>query len=151
MLSPSFGKVVYIKIISLKLKQNKVKKQRILIRTIQQKRHPFWDAFLFGGDGGISARFARRIASAKPKILRLRLEFLGRQVLTRWVLIHTKIEKELPKGNSFSMAEMVGFEPTCPVKDKTISSRSRYDHFDTSPCSVQQTVQRYRRGRLRMA
>ena len=31
------------------------------------------------------------------------------------------------------MAEMVGFEPTCPVKDKTISSRSRYDHFDTSP------------------
>ena len=31
------------------------------------------------------------------------------------------------------LAEMVGFEPTCPVKDKTISSRSRYDHFDTSP------------------
>ena len=34
------------------------------------------------------------------------------------------------------LAEMVGFEPTCPVKDKTISSRSRYDHFDTSPYSV---------------
>ena len=35
------------------------------------------------------------------------------------------------------LAEMVGFEPTCPVKDKTISSRSRYDHFDTSPyCSL---------------
>ena len=33
------------------------------------------------------------------------------------------------------LAEMVGFEPTCPVKDKTISSRSRYDHFDTSPYS----------------
>ena len=31
---------------------------------------------------------------------------------------------------------MVGFEPTCPVKDKTISSRSRYDHFDTSPYKV---------------
>ena len=31
---------------------------------------------------------------------------------------------------------MVGFEPTCPVKDKTISNRSRYDHFDTSPYSV---------------
>lgn len=31
------------------------------------------------------------------------------------------------------LAEMVGFEPTCPIKDKTISSRSRYDHFDTSP------------------
>ena len=33
------------------------------------------------------------------------------------------------------LAEMVGFEPTCPIKDKTISSRSRYDHFDTSPYS----------------
>ena len=38
------------------------------------------------------------------------------------------------------LAEMVGFEPTCPVKDKTISSRSRYDHFDTSPCSILQTL-----------
>ena len=27
----------------------------------------------------------------------------------------------------------MGFEPTCPSLDKTISSRSRYDHFDTSP------------------
>ena len=33
----------------------------------------------------------------------------------------------------YYLAEMVGFEPTCPVKDKTISSRSRYDLFDTSP------------------
>ena len=31
------------------------------------------------------------------------------------------------------LAEMVGVEPTCPIKDKTISSRSRYDRFDTSP------------------
>ena len=32
------------------------------------------------------------------------------------------------------LAEMVGFEPTCRlITDKTISSRSRYDHFDTSP------------------
>ena len=31
---------------------------------------------------------------------------------------------------------MVGFEPTCPVKDKTISNRSRYDHFDTSPYEI---------------
>ena len=31
------------------------------------------------------------------------------------------------------LAEMVGFEPTCPIKDKTISSGSRYDRFDTSP------------------
>ena len=33
----------------------------------------------------------------------------------------------------FGLAEMVGFEPTCPVKDNTISNRARYDHFDTSP------------------
>ena len=38
---------------------------------------------------GFPIRFAHRIASAKPKILRLRLRFLGRQVLTLWVLIHT--------------------------------------------------------------
>ena len=31
------------------------------------------------------------------------------------------------------VAETVGFEPTCLSLDKTISSRSRYDHFDTSP------------------
>ena len=36
------------------------------------------------------------------------------------------------------VAEKVGFEPTCPVKDKTISSRSRYDHFDTSPYGSKQ-------------
>ena len=28
---------------------------------------------------------------------------------------------------------MVGFEPTERVTAQTISSRSRYDHFDTSP------------------
>ena len=43
------------------------------------------------------------------------------------------------KGTGLSrcllLAEMVGFEPTCPIKDKTISSRSRYDRFDTSPYS----------------
>ena len=32
------------------------------------------------------------------------------------------------------MAEMVGFEPTDPVRDQRISSAPRYDHFDTSPC-----------------
>ena len=56
----------------------------------------------------------------------------------RPVLIHTILAAK--KGTSLSqcllLAEMVGFEPTCPIKDKTISSRSRYDHFDTSPYSV---------------
>ena len=34
------------------------------------------------------------------------------------------------------LAETVGFEPTDRlITDQTISSRSRYDHFDTSPFS----------------
>ncbi len=35
-----------------------------------------------------------------------------------------------------TLAEMVGFEPTEPIKAQTISSRSRYDHFDTSPYNI---------------
>src|SRR5262245_16807285 len=34
------------------------------------------------------------------------------------------------------MAERVGFEPTCPLRDKTLSRRPRYDHFGTSPGRV---------------
>ncbi len=33
----------------------------------------------------------------------------------------------------FLLAEKVGFEPTDGFTRQTISSRSRYDHFDTSP------------------
>src|SRR3954447_10971315 len=36
------------------------------------------------------------------------------------------------------MAERVGFEPTCRLRDKTLSRRPRYDHFGTSPCPVLQ-------------
>lgn len=43
------------------------------------------------------------------------------------------MQKSTSLSRCFLLAEMVGFEPTCPVKDKTISSRSRYDRFDTSP------------------
>ena len=32
-----------------------------------------------------------------------------------------------------NLAERVGFEPTCPLRDKTLSRRPRYDHFGTSP------------------
>ena len=45
----------------------------------------------------------------------------------------TKKKKSQIRLNLRLLAEMVGFEPTCPIKDKTISSRSRYDRFDTSP------------------
>ena len=31
------------------------------------------------------------------------------------------------------LAERVGFEPTCRLPDKSLSRRSRYDHFGTSP------------------
>ena len=34
---------------------------------------------------------------------------------------------------SVFMAEAVGFEPTDPSLDHPISSRGRYDHFDTLP------------------
>jgi hypothetical protein len=36
------------------------------------------------------------------------------------------------------LAERVGFEPTCPLRDKTLSRRPRYDHFGTSPVGVRQ-------------
>ena len=40
------------------------------------------------------------------------------------------------------MAERVGFEPTCPLRDKTLSRRPRYDHFGTSP--VNDALQNFR-------
>ena len=57
---------------------------------------------------------------------------MPRQVLIdpdgRPVLIRTIFAAK--KGTSLSrcllLAEMVGFEPTCPVKDKTISSFTRF-------------------------
>ena len=36
---------------------------------------------------------------------------------------------ELSEG----LAERVGVDPTCPLRDKTLSRRPRYDHFGTSP------------------
>ena len=54
--------------------------------------------------------------------------------LKREPLISIKKEPGTRIASRLSLvAEMVGFEPTCPSLDKTISSRSRYDHFDTSP------------------
>ena len=36
-----------------------------------------------------------------------------------------------------TLAEGVGFEPTCRlITDNSISSRARYDHFDSPPYSV---------------
>ena len=32
-----------------------------------------------------------------------------------------------------SLADRVGFEPTCRSRDKSISSAPRYDRFDTCP------------------
>src|SRR6188474_564403 len=40
------------------------------------------------------------------------------------------------------MAERVGFEPTCRLPDKSLSRRSRYDHFGTSPVVRRQRMRR---------
>ena len=40
---------------------------------------------------------------------------------------------KLLKRKDRRLAERVGFEPTCRLPDKTLSRRSRYDHFGTSP------------------
>jgi hypothetical protein len=40
---------------------------------------------------------------------------------------------KLLKPKKLMLAERVGFEPTCPLRDKTLSRRPRYDHFGTSP------------------
>ena len=34
----------------------------------------------------------------------------------------------------------MGFEPTCRLRDKTLSRRPRYDHFGTSPLEDQATI-----------
>ena len=48
-----------------------------------------------------------------------------------------------------SLAETVGFEPTDRlITDQTISSRSRYDHFDTSPNDLSQHQHLRKRGEL---
>ena len=41
----------------------------------------------------------------------------------------------------FLMAEKVGFEPTCRLPDKRISSAPRYDLFDTSPYKLRRMCQ----------
>jgi hypothetical protein len=41
------------------------------------------------------------------------------------------------KEERSSVAERVGFEPTCRLPDKTLSRRPRYDHFGTSPVVLQ--------------
>ena len=44
------------------------------------------------------------------------------------------VKKQRPSGwMVFILAEKVGFEPTWRVTANSISSRARYDHFDTSP------------------
>ena len=41
------------------------------------------------------------------------------------------------------MAERVGFEPTCRLRDKTLSRRPRYDHFGTSPLRQDRFEQKF--------
>src|SRR5215207_2852645 len=48
---------------------------------------------------------------------------------------------------AYGVAERVGFEPTCPLRDKTLSRRPRYDHFGTSPYKVVEPAPSARRAR----
>ena len=41
------------------------------------------------------------------------------------------------------LAERVGFEPTCRLRDKTLSRRPRYDHFGTSPLRQDRFEQKF--------
>jgi hypothetical protein len=38
------------------------------------------------------------------------------------------------------LAEKEGFEPSCPFQDNPISSRGRYNRFDTSPCHIKKSA-----------
>ena len=68
---------------------------------------------------GDSRRLLRRLSSSKlPKNSKRAFAFLY---------------CEGPKIHLYVMAEEVGFEPTDPLRGQTISSRSRYNHFDTPP------------------
>src|SRR5215813_3583223 len=56
-------------------------------------------------------------------------------ILMRWVLVsslacHPKLAHV---SHERRVAERGGFEPPCPLRDKTLSRRPRYDHFGTSP------------------
>lgn len=44
--------------------------------------------------------------------------------------------------DSYVVAEEVGFEPTDGLHRQTISSRSRYDHFDTPPYTIKMLRQK---------
>ena len=64
--------------------------------------------------------------------------FLPRLRAGRAVLISTRLSRKTKVHQPFGwctsvLAERVGFEPTDGFTRQTISSRSRYDHFDTTP------------------
>ena len=91
----------------------------------------------------------------QPIVLRLRLALLGAHLYPRAkkqslgqflprlragraVLISTRLSRKTKVHQPFGwctsvLAERVGFEPTDGFTRQTISSRSRYDHFDTTP------------------
>ena len=53
--------------------------------------------------------------------------------------------RQRPSRRRGKLAERVGFEPTCRLRDKTLSRRPRYDHFGTSPvvCVGRAEARRY--------
>ena len=52
------------------------------------------------------------------------------------VLYEKTRERQFELDCRSPLAQRVGFEPTDGVNRQTISSRSRYDHFDTAAYSI---------------
>ena len=62
----------------------------------------------------------------------------SRDARERWPAIRSQRAKRAVWRR---LAERVGFEPTCPLRDKTLSRRPRYDHFGTSPTEASAACQ----------
>lgn len=49
------------------------------------------------------------------------------------IAVSKQKRKASKSASLYALAEKVGFEPTCRLRDNLISSQGRYNHFDTSP------------------
>ena len=88
-------------------------KSRPSLRMERALRSGRWDSF--------SAEKPRRLKHATGMFLRPPFES------------HLRAKKQPSEWMAVVLAEKVGFEPTWRVTANSISSRARYDHFDTSP------------------
>ena len=57
--------------------------------------------------------------------------------------LHFAVRPVGARERNWKLAERVGFEPTCRLRDKTLSRRPRYDHFGTSPLRQDRFEQKF--------